>query len=87
MNEDRRDSLPALLIIAPMMPFVLEALEREYQTFRLWEAPDQAAFLQLPGPAIRGVATNGGVGLDAVDLHEAARRDAPDHPPGRQTGP
>jgi len=86
---------PHLLITAPMMPFVMEALEREYVTHRLWEQPDRDAYLQAHGHGVRAVATNGGmglpqavmaalpdlemvaiygVGLDAIDLHEAARR-------------
>ncbi|CAM4019110.1 2-hydroxyacid dehydrogenase [Deinococcus marmoris] len=86
---------PDLLIVAPMMPDVMTALERGFQTHRLWEAPDRAAFLNEVGATVRGVATNGGaglprevmdalsvlevvviygVGLDAVDLAECARR-------------
>jgi len=38
---------PHLLITAPMMPFVMEALEREYVTHRLWEQPDRDAYLHL----------------------------------------
>ena len=86
---------PELLIVAPMMPFVMEALERDYTTHRLWEQPDRAAYLEAHGAGITGAATNGGVGLkpeivaalpklemvaiygvglDAIDLQEAARR-------------
>jgi hydroxypyruvate reductase len=86
---------PELLIVAPMMPFVMEALERDYTTHRLWEQPDRSAYLEAHGAGITGVATNGGVGLkpeimaalpklemvaiygvglDAIDLQEAARR-------------
>ena len=86
---------PELLIVAPMMPFVMQALEQGYRTHHLWEQPDTAAYLKSHGAAIRGVATNGGVGLkaedmaalpalemvaiygvglDAINLHEAARR-------------
>ena len=86
---------PELLIVAPMTPFVMEALERDYTTHRLWEQLDRAAYLKVHGAEIAGVATNGGVGLkpdimaalpklemvaiygvglDAIDLHEAARR-------------
>ncbi|CAM3634798.1 2-hydroxyacid dehydrogenase [Deinococcus frigens] len=86
---------PDLLIVAPMMPLVMETLERDFQTHRLWEAPDKAALLKEVGGRVRGVATNGGaglarevmdalgalevvviygVGLEAVDLAECARR-------------
>lgn len=95
MTAAPSDARPELLVVAPMMPFVMEALERNYRTHRLWEQPDAAAYLQASGAAIRGVATNGGVGLrtevmealpalemvaiygvglDAVNLHQAARR-------------
>ena len=90
-----RTPRPELLIVAPMMPFVMEALERDYTTHRLWEQPDRAAYLAAHGAEITGAATNGGaglnpeimaalpklemvaiygVGLDAIDLQEAARR-------------
>ncbi|ULH14230.1 2-hydroxyacid dehydrogenase (plasmid) [Deinococcus sp. KNUC1210] len=86
---------PELLIVAPMTPFVMQALEHDYTTHRLWEQADRAAYLREHGAGIRGVATNGGVGLkpeimaalpalemvaiygvglDAIDLNEAARR-------------
>ena len=90
------DTRPELLITAPMMPFVMEALERDYRTHRLWEATDPVALAHEVGAGVRAVATNGGVGLrrevmdalpalkmiaiygvglDAVDLAECARRD------------
>ena len=89
------DARPELLITAPMMPFVMEALEQGFVTHRLWEQTDRAEYLHRHGADIRGVATNGGVGLkpeimaalpklemvaiygvglDAVDLAECARR-------------
>ena len=57
------DARPELLITAPMMPFVMEALEQNYVTHRLWEQADRAEYLHTHGANIRGVATNGGVGL------------------------
>ncbi|WP_415791610.1 NAD(P)-dependent oxidoreductase, partial [Deinococcus saxicola] len=95
MTTDQPDTRPELLIVAPMMPFVMGALERDYFIHRLWEQPDTSAYLVAHGAGIRGVATNGGVGLkaevmtalpalemvaiygvglDAIDLHKAARR-------------
>lgn len=89
------DTRPELLIVAPMMPFVMEALERDHRTHKLWEQPDKLDYLNAHGAFIRAVATNGGVGLkpelmaalpalqlvaiygvglDAIDLREAARR-------------
>ncbi|WP_407571492.1 hypothetical protein [Deinococcus altitudinis] len=57
-----RTHRPELLIVASMMPFVMEALERDYTTYRLWEQPDRTDYLNAHGADITGVATNGGVG-------------------------
>jgi lactate dehydrogenase-like 2-hydroxyacid dehydrogenase len=57
---------PELLILAPMMPRVLETLERDYQAHRLWTAPDKAALLVEVGPRIRAIATTGGRGAEAA---------------------
>ncbi|GGR14159.1 hypothetical protein [Deinococcus ruber] len=86
---------PEVLIVAPMTVYVMQALEHDDTTHRLWEQSDRAAYLRAHGAGIRGVATNGGVGLkpeimaalpalemvaiygvglDAIDLNEAARR-------------
>lgn len=43
---------------APMLPFVIEALERAFVLHRLWEHPDAGEFLKASGPRIRGVATS-----------------------------
>ena len=95
MTDARPELLPELLITAPMMPFVMEALEQGFVTHRLWKQADRAEYLRAHGTNIRGVATNGGVGLkpevmaalpklevvaiygvglDAIDLTECARR-------------
>jgi lactate dehydrogenase-like 2-hydroxyacid dehydrogenase len=47
-----------LLITAPMLPSVLDALEEEFVVHRLWEQSDPAEFLRTAGPRIRGVATS-----------------------------
>ncbi len=47
-----------ILMTAPMMPIVIEALDRAFTLHRLWEQPDQEAFLREVGPRIRGVATS-----------------------------
>src|SRR4051794_24241823 len=57
---------PELLILAPMMPRVLETLERDYEAHRLWSAPDQAALLAEHGPRIRAIATTGGRGAEGA---------------------
>jgi D-3-phosphoglycerate dehydrogenase len=57
---------PELLILAPMMARVLETLERDYRSHRLWSAPDKAALLAEVGPRIRAIATTGGRGAEAA---------------------
>jgi lactate dehydrogenase-like 2-hydroxyacid dehydrogenase len=47
-----------ILMTAPMIPTVAEALERSFTLHRLWEQSDQDAFLQTVGPRIKGVATS-----------------------------
>lgn len=47
-----------VLITAPMMPSVLEALGRSFVVHRLWEQPDIDQFLESLGSRIRGVATS-----------------------------
>lgn len=47
-----------ILMTAPMMPIVIEALDRAFTLHRLWEQADSAAFLREAGPRIRGVATS-----------------------------
>ncbi|MBD2748424.1 2-hydroxyacid dehydrogenase [Microvirga sp. BT688] len=47
-----------ILMTAPMMPIVIETLEKACTLHRLWEQTDQEAFLKEVGPRIRGVATS-----------------------------
>jgi hydroxypyruvate reductase len=56
---------PAILMIAPMMTSVMQALEAEYTVHRLWEATDRAAFMAQVAADVRAVATNGSVGAGA----------------------
>jgi hydroxypyruvate reductase len=53
---------PEILMIAPMMPSVMQACEQAYTVHRLWEAPDRNAFLERVSESVRGIATNGSVG-------------------------
>jgi lactate dehydrogenase-like 2-hydroxyacid dehydrogenase len=46
-----------ILMTAPMMPVVIDALDRALTLHRLWEHEDRASFLREVGPRIRGVAT------------------------------
>jgi hypothetical protein len=47
-----------ILMTAPMMPIVIEALDKAFTLHRLWEQDDKEAFLRDIGPRIRGVATS-----------------------------
>jgi lactate dehydrogenase-like 2-hydroxyacid dehydrogenase len=47
-----------ILMTAPMMPIVIDTLEKACTLHRLWEHADQEAFLKEVGPRIRGVATS-----------------------------
>jgi lactate dehydrogenase-like 2-hydroxyacid dehydrogenase len=47
-----------ILMTAPMMPIVIEALDKAFTLHRLWEQSDQEAFLKDIGPRIRGIATS-----------------------------
>jgi lactate dehydrogenase-like 2-hydroxyacid dehydrogenase len=49
-----------VLMLAPMLPLVIEKLSDAFTLHRLWEAPDRESFLQEVGPRIRGVAVGGG---------------------------
>jgi len=51
-------SPPDILMTAPMMPIVIETLEKAGTLHRLWEQPDQETFLRDVGPRIRGIATS-----------------------------
>ncbi|MGO4526845.1 2-hydroxyacid dehydrogenase [Microvirga sp. 2MCAF35] len=47
-----------ILMTAPMMPIVIDALDKAFTLYRLWEQNDKEAFLKEFGPRIRGVATS-----------------------------
>jgi lactate dehydrogenase-like 2-hydroxyacid dehydrogenase len=51
-------SQPEILMTAPMLPAVVEALAANFALHRLWEQADQPGFLDMIGPRIRGVATS-----------------------------
>lgn len=57
-----------ILMTAPMMPIVIEALDRAFTLHRLWEQEDAQAFLREVGPRIRGVATSTLYGRTDADL-------------------
>jgi lactate dehydrogenase-like 2-hydroxyacid dehydrogenase len=47
---------PEILMLAPMMPTIVEGVAARFTLHRLWEAPDPAAALEALGPRIRGMA-------------------------------
>lgn len=51
-------SRPELLMIAPMLPSVVEALTESFVVHRLWEQGDTEAFLKTCGPQIQGIAAS-----------------------------
>ncbi len=57
---------PDILMIAPMMPSVMTALENAYTVHRLWEASNRNEFVSNVSATIRGVATNGSVGISGA---------------------
>jgi hydroxypyruvate reductase len=54
-----------IAVIGMQRPFVLEALEKEYQVHNVLAAPDKIAALRPAAGRIRGVATNAMTGLSA----------------------
>lgn len=46
-----------ILVVGPVISSLMDALEREFKVYRLWEAESQADLLQAHGETIRGVVT------------------------------
>jgi lactate dehydrogenase-like 2-hydroxyacid dehydrogenase len=57
---------PELVMVGPMMPHVMEALDGDFTVHRLWEAGDRAALLKQVGGTVRAMATGGHLGADAA---------------------
>jgi hydroxypyruvate reductase len=53
---------PEILMVGPMMPQLMAALERDYIVHRLWEAPERDALLKKIGSNVKAIATNGALG-------------------------
>jgi hydroxypyruvate reductase len=64
---------PEILMVGPLMPACMAALEREYTVQRLWQAPEPDAFLKQIGSRARAIVTNGALGASA-SLIEALPR-------------
>ena len=56
---------PEIVMVGPMMPHVMAALDQDFQVHRLWEASDPGALLAR-ATAARGIATTGDRGADAA---------------------
>jgi lactate dehydrogenase-like 2-hydroxyacid dehydrogenase len=59
-----------VLMMAPMMPYVIERLEAQFTLHRLWDAPDRDAFLREVGPRIRGLAASPAAGRIGAALFD-----------------
>jgi len=56
---------PELVMVGPMMPHVMEALDSDFTVHRLWEVEDKKALLQEVGGQVRAIATGGHTGASA----------------------
>ncbi len=59
---------PELVMICPLMPKIVEALDAAYTVHRLWEAEDPDALLASVADRVRGVATDGVRGCSAAQM-------------------
>jgi len=59
---------PEVLVIAPIYPPTLAAIEREFTVHKLWEETDPEAFLAGIADRVRGVVTVGSHGLGRVRM-------------------
>lgn len=64
------DAKPDVLIVTPMFPAAIEAIEREFSTHKLYEVSDRKGLLVSVADRVRGIATTGTVGAKA-ELIEA----------------
>ena len=53
---------PELVLVGPMMPHVMAALDEDFTVHRLWEAADPDALLAEVGEGVRAIGTNGHLG-------------------------
>jgi|HubBroStandDraft_6_1064221.scaffolds.fasta_scaffold297050_2 hypothetical protein len=53
---------PEILLVAPLMPQCIAALDDRSVVHRLWEAREPDTFLQEIGPGVRAIVTNGAAG-------------------------
>jgi len=53
---------PEILLVAPLMPQCIAALDEQFVVHHLWEAREPDTFLQEIGPRVRAIVTNGAAG-------------------------
>lgn len=53
---------PEILLVAPLMPQCMAALDEQFIVHRLWEARESDAFLREIGSRVRAIVTNGAAG-------------------------
>lgn len=67
-NSSAENSSAEIVLIGPMMPHVMEALDSAFTLHRLWEAGDRAAMLAYLSGRVRGIGTMGqAVGPELLD--------------------
>lgn len=54
-----------LVVTAPLLPALTEALQQRYRLHALWQQADPAQWLKLHASGVRGLVTTGGKGADA----------------------
>ena len=64
---------PEILVLAPLIPACMAALEREYTVHRFFQAPDRDALLNRIGPNVRAIVTNGATGASASLINALPR--------------
>lgn len=57
---------PEVLMVAPMFPASMEAVERDFVAHKLWTAADRDALVAEVAPRVRGMTTTGMVGAKAA---------------------
>ena len=57
---------PEILVVGPIPPVTMAALDAAFTAHRLWQASDRDALVKELAPRIRGLATTGGAGADAA---------------------
>ncbi|RDX88553.1 Hydroxyphenylpyruvate reductase, partial [Mucuna pruriens] len=55
-----------VLLVAQVMPYLEQELNKRYKLFRIWDYPQRAQFLTNHGATIRAVVATSGAGADAA---------------------